>query len=242
MKLLTQPTIAFVLLLLIGACNKQVKNLTTSEFEAKIAEPEVQVLDVRTPEEFATGYLPNAVNINYYSEDFKAQTAGLNKNKPVAVYCKSGGRSTDASADLTALGFKEVYALDGGLLRWEYDGKKLVGAAPKKQVEGERMGPAAFDALIATDTLSLVDFYAVWCGPCKMMAPHIQQVRETMKGAVQVIKVDVDKDTELGSRYRIESLPTVAVFKNGKLLESVIGYQSYEQLIQLIERNTKNKI
>ncbi|MBX7226000.1 MAG: rhodanese-like domain-containing protein [Chitinophagales bacterium] len=78
-----------------------------------------QLIDVRTPEEFASGHLQNAVNINFYSSDFKEQLEKLDKTKPVMVYCKSGGRSGKAAIILKELGFTIVYNLADGVEGWK---------------------------------------------------------------------------------------------------------------------------
>jgi rhodanese-related sulfurtransferase len=77
------------------------------------------LLDVRTPEEFAEGYIPNAVNIDFYKPDFKTQIARLNKEQTYFVYCKTGGRSASTVDIMRKEGFKNVVDLDGGFLAWE---------------------------------------------------------------------------------------------------------------------------
>ncbi|MBA0883867.1 rhodanese-like domain-containing protein [Flavobacterium undicola] len=82
-----------------------------------------QILDVRTPEEFAAGHIDNATNVDWQGENFVKNTEKFNKNKPVYVYCKSGRRSLKASEKLSALGFKKIYNLDGGYLKWSVETK-----------------------------------------------------------------------------------------------------------------------
>lgn len=77
------------------------------------------ILDVRTPEEFAEGYIPNAINLDFYKPDFKAQVAKLNKEQTYFVYCKAGGRSASAADIMRKEGFKKVVDLDGGITAWE---------------------------------------------------------------------------------------------------------------------------
>src|SRR5690606_37115598 len=86
------------------------KQLTTDEFEKQLTKSaDAQLLDVRTPEEYGEGHLAKAANIDYKSPDFKEKIAKLDKNKPVYVYCLSGGRSAAAANTLHESGFKEVY-------------------------------------------------------------------------------------------------------------------------------------
>ena len=81
----------------------------------------------------------------------------------------------------------------------------------------------------------LLDFWADWCGPCRMAAPIIDEIAAETAGKVKVGKVNVDTDIELAQRYRIASIPTVLVFKNGELAEKAIGLQSKEDLVNLLK-------
>ena len=93
--------------------------LDTDKFEQKMQTTDVQLVDVRTPEEFAEGHLTNAININVNDASFEAETAKLDKEKPVMVYCKSGGRSAKAASTLNTQGFKNISDLDGGITSWK---------------------------------------------------------------------------------------------------------------------------
>ncbi len=99
--------------------------LVADDFEAKLSMPNIQIVDVRTPEEYKTGHIGNSKNINFYDADFKAQMAKLDKSKPLAVYCAAGGRSAKAAAILSDLGFKTIYDLQGGMGAWRSKGKKV---------------------------------------------------------------------------------------------------------------------
>jgi len=83
------------------------------------AQPDIQLIDVRTPKEFGEGTIAHAKNINFFDSDFEAQmTAVVDKEKAVYLFCRSGRRSANAAKKLKALGFKEVYDLKGGYLAW----------------------------------------------------------------------------------------------------------------------------
>ena len=81
----------------------------------------------------------------------------------------------------------------------------------------------------------LLDFWADWCGPCRMAAPIIDEIATETAGKVKVGKVNVDTDIELAQRYRIARIPTFLVFKNGELAEKAIGLQSKEDLVNLLK-------
>jgi len=86
---------------------------------------DIQLIDVRTPQEFASGHLENAVNLDYFDSDFDAQFKNLDKNKPVYLYCKSGRRSANAAEKLEDMGFEKIYDLEGGTLNWQAKGLTL---------------------------------------------------------------------------------------------------------------------
>lgn len=89
-------------------------------FKEIIGLGKVQLVDVRTPEEFLAGHIDKAKNINFNDPNFKQTIASsLNKNKPVAIYCRSGRRSASALIILKEMGFKDIYDLEGGFLNWQ---------------------------------------------------------------------------------------------------------------------------
>lgn len=78
---------------------------------------------------------------------------------------------------------------------------------------------------ITSRGVTLVDFYATWCGPCKMLAPFIEEVAAAFEGKVNVCKVDVDEVESLAYKYNVRSIPTLLYFKDGKLVETTVGFQ-----------------
>ena len=103
--------------------NAVVEHVSTEVFEN--VDAKAQLIDVRTPEEYSEGYIKNAVNINFFDDDFMEQMSKLNKDKAVYVYCRSGGRSGRASAKLEEAGFTKVYDLSDGMNGWKDEGKPV---------------------------------------------------------------------------------------------------------------------
>lgn len=100
----------------------KIVQLSADEFAKKIKTDDVQLVDVRTAGEVATGKIAGAINIDYNGVDFKAMAAKLDPSKLVAVYCKVGGRSARAAKVFQELGFREVVELDGGIISWNASG------------------------------------------------------------------------------------------------------------------------
>ena len=97
-----------------------------------------------------------------------------------------------------------------------------------------------FDELLTVSDLPvLVDFYATWCGPCQMMAPILEQVNQQIKGKLRIVKIDTDRYPQLASRYNIEALPTLVLFKNGKPVGRIEGVIQPQQLEERLNSITK---
>jgi thioredoxin len=91
----------------------------------------------------------------------------------------------------------------------------------------------SFEDLIASaEKPLLVDFYATWCGPCRMLAPILDQVQALMRDKLQVIKIDTDRYPDLASQYEIHALPTLVLFKRGQPVERIEGVMPPEQLVE----------
>ncbi len=91
-----------------------------------------------------------------------------------------------------------------------------------------------FSELINQDTPVLVDFFAEWCGPCKMLAPVLKQVKDTLGERVSIIKIDVDKNKELAAKYHVRGVPTMLLFKNGKQVWRQSGVLQKDEIIDII--------
>ena len=81
----------------------------------------------------------------------------------------------------------------------------------------------------------VVDFFATWCGPCKMLAPVFEQAGEEMQNDATFLKVDIDESLELAQQFKISTVPTVMVFKNGKPVDSLVGFIPKEALVQKVK-------
>lgn len=90
--------------------------------------------------------------------------------------------------------------------------------------------------VIQSEVPVLIDFWAAWCGPCRMIAPHIEAIAKEYQGRAKVFKVDVDAEGELANRFGIMSIPTLLVFKDGKLFDQMVGASGKQQIAAVLDR------
>lgn len=106
----------------------------------------------------------------------------------------------------------------------------------KKQDNNINPQTMTFDEIINSEKPVLLDFFATWCGPCQMMGPILQQVKEELGDDVKILKVDIDKYQDLAARYQVRSVPTFAIFKNNELLWKESGAKPKEQLVEQVKK------
>ena len=101
----------------------------------------------------------------------------------------------------------------------------------------EQINTEKFDELLKGDKPVVCDFFATWCGPCKMLAPVMEQVSERFHDKALFVKVDIDENMELAARYGIMSIPLVAVFEKGEMKAKTLGYMSKSEAEQFLTEN-----
>lgn len=232
-------TLLLVLLISTIACNtastQNSNTLSATDFETEINKTEnAQVVDVRTPEEFAEGHVANAVNMDYNGADFKSEIEKLDKSKPVFVYCLSGGRSANAADVMRKDGFTNVYEMGGGMLAWR--NAKLPVTTDNAIAATNSTGMTADDfKKVATDSvLVLVDFNAEWCGPCKKLAPILDELVAESNGKIKLVKIDIDKNQALAQQMQIQAIPVLQLYKGGFKVWEQMGLSDKQTIANAI--------
>lgn len=225
------------LFFLLSACSslgQKVNNLTPQEFEKQITAANTQLIDVRTPEEFAERHIKGAVNININGSNFESELQKFDKNQPVYFYCLSGGRSSKAAQLASKNGFKTTYNLEGGILNWSNAGKPVVSEAVAQPANG--MTQQEYLQQINKPKLVLVDFNAVWCGPCKVLKPRVKNIIKQKSDVVELLDIDVDKNAAVANYMNVSGIPLLILYKQGKEVWRKLGLAEESEIAQAIEK------
>jgi thioredoxin len=213
-------SIVLVWVMLNYEAHAQVKDyvVDADRFEVLMKDQNSQLVDVRTPAEFKKSHITNALNIDYNGKQFEQHVLTLDKNRPVLIYCLSGGRSAKAASLLREKGFS-VYELQGGMTHW---------SARKKPVEVTSVTPGMtsiqFQKNLETNKIVLVDFFGKWCAPCKKMEPILHELGSTYSKSVVILRIDADQNSHLIDSLKIDALPTLFIYKNGSKKWTSTGF------------------
>ena len=202
------------------------------------ATPNALLLDVRTPAEFAAGgHLEGARNLDFKAADFEANAEKLDKAQPLFVYCLSGNRSGLAAQKLRDMGFRNVHAMEGGLMLWRAQDMPEVSSETTSVAAGMSTGmsKADYDKAVASAPKVLVDFQAEWCGPCKQMAPFIKELEADPALGLKVVRIDADANPDLCTALGVDALPTLEFYRNGKKEWNNKGFVPKEALLDVVK-------
>jgi thioredoxin len=218
-------------LLHISCSSGQIQHLGVDEFENQlIAVKGEQLIDVRTAQEFEKYRITSAINIDFRSSGFRREIEKLDKNKPVLVYCLSGGRSKSASKVLNDAGFKIIYELDAGINGWSKAGKTI-----DQDLSGKgELSSKDYQTIVSAKGYVLVDYYAPWCAPCRNMLPMVEGLSKTYPGKFKLLTIDFDQNRLLAKEQNIASVPYLVVFKDGVKIWDKSGEATKEELMKIL--------
>ncbi len=210
-------------------------NISVADFNKKLQEhPEITLIDVRTPGEYEKGHLANAINIDWNATDFSEKITAYDKEKPIMLYCLSGGRSGSAMTKLKEMGYKEVYNMDGGIMKWRAANMPEVTA--NTAAASQSMTLLQFQDALKTDKKVLVDYYADWCAPCKKMKPYLEEISKEMADKIVVLRINADENPELCKAMKVEALPVLQIYQNGNKTWENLGFLPKEKVIEALSK------
>lgn len=226
-----------VLVLVTGGCNATgQKPLQPEEFAGKLKENNVQLVDIRTAEEYQSGYIHGARNISFMDQRFAEKVLQLAKDKPVALYSSVEEQSGEAAEILVKQGFKEVYLLKGGAKAWSKAGYKFEKPLPPEPVY-KKLTQQEYDGLVQSEKIVLVEFGAVWCGPCRLLKPVLSQIKDRYRDQkFRLITLDVDENKALSDKLLVNEIPLLLIYKDGVLQEQLIGFNPETIIVSSIEK------
>lgn len=194
--------------------NKSANTISLDAFYSKIqAEKNPQIIDARSPEEFALNHINGAVNFNLESTDYAKQLAKLDKTKPVFTYSIGAGRSVWLADDLLKKGFKEAYSLEGGIANWIGNGKPFYVNSKSKLTLTE------YNKIIAENKDVLVDIGSVYCGACKKVKPVLETIKAQYGTNLRVVEINLEDNPQfIADLKTIKVFPTLILYKDGKIV------------------------
>lgn len=214
------------------------KNLNAEEFEKGIARENIQIIDVRTPQEYNDKHIRSSKNININDANFEKEFLKLDKSKPVYVYCLAGSRSTRAGEFAAKNGFNEVYNLEGGMNAWMGSKKPIESSAGHTPGSGMSFDDY-LNHLKSRDKLVLVDFNAVWCGPCKILKPIVNKAIKKNSEKAELFEIDVDKNPNISATMHITGIPLLVLYKQGKEVWRTMGLTDEETINSKLQEFAK---
>ncbi|MAJ13132.1 MAG: hypothetical protein CMD09_03910 [Flavobacteriales bacterium] len=224
----------FILILSISCGDKNTliyEKIDILSLNKILNDKDIIVLDVRTSEEINAGYIPNSTFIDYYDNNFENKINLIDRSKKIYILCKSGGRSVKAVEILSKKGFRNVYNLEGGFMRWKankmpYD----INLVNNDSSNSVLISEISLDSLIKNNSNTLIYISTKWCFPCKKMEPTIDKLIAD-NSSLKVIKIDLDANIYAQERFDIKSLPALVLYENNSVVWRKNGIIAYDDLI-----------
>ena len=187
--------IIFILLVVfLCSCSNQstsqsIQNVDAALFEITSNKGNSIIIDVRTKEEFVSGHISDATNIDYYSCDFKEKLDLVKKDVSILVYCRSGGIGA-----------------------WKDSGFDVIKTREEKKNKSRIYSAKEINEFLKNNKSAILDFSTQWCVPCKKMKPVLDEISNERD--VKILTLDLDANKELSKLYNIKSIPTHIIYKD----------------------------
>ena len=233
MKILLHFLTSILLISCLNTNSQIIENIEVLQFYQAINKIDEIVIDVRTPQEFYSGHIEDATNIDFYADDFLGKLKILRKDVPIYVYCRSGGRSSRAAKKMAELGFLKVYNLIGGIEEWHLASYKVIKSKEQLTLKQSKFNALEVEEILNNNKVVLLEFSTEWCVPCKKMKPIISQIKKENTN-IKVLSLDADVNKELIKSYKIKGVAVFVLFKNRTEIFRHVGIISKEELFKNI--------
>jgi len=227
--------LSIISVVLLFSCQGQntdiIRNVDAIRFNQLIYQKEGIIIDVRTSEEFQSGHLKEATNIDYYSDDFSKKINLVQRDKPIYLYCRSGGRSSSAAKKMLKLGFKEIYNLRDGISSWISEELIIVKSESKllNKKNVTILTKLDIDNFLKNNQFSLLYIGTQWCVPCQKLKPIINGIQSDFND-INILNIDADINKNEIIDFNVTSVPVIILFKNNIEIFRNIGFISKESL------------
>ncbi len=197
-------------------------------FHEKISQQDKpQILDARSAEEYEQAHLPQARQVDPAVKGYEQQLGRLIKSQPVFIYSIQTGRSTKIANLLAERGFTKIYVLAPGISAWIGAGYPVEVATVNKN----RILLADFKTALKSQEYVLVDFGSNYCPPCKKVIPVLDSINSKAENNIKTILVEIDANPEIIKDFKITSIPTLILYKNGEPIWKKTGIPSVAEIV-----------
>ena len=214
----------------------QVINLESEALLAKLETNKGVILDVRTKEEVANGYLIDASFIDFYDSKFDTKASWIKKDQPIYVYCHAGGRSVKAAEKLIELGFNEVYNLSGGYSNWKSSGYPIKQGLEINIKDYKLYNSKQIDEILNSNDHTLLVFKTPWCLPCKQLDPVLAEFSK-LNDDWKVLIINMDANPKLAESYNVSSVPSLIAFNGNTNYFRNVGFLDLNALNNAVLKN-----
>ena len=231
---MNRALLIFTLIFSISCSNKNTlvfEKIDILSLDKILNDTDIIILDVRTSEEINAGYIPNSTFIDYYDKNFENKINLIDRSKKIYTLCKSGGRSVKAAEILSKNGFRNVYNLEGGFMRWKANKMSYdINLVNNDSSNSYLISDKSLDSLIENNTNTLIYISTKWCSPCKKMEPIIDKFVDN-NSSLKVIKIDLDANAYAQEKFNVKSLPALVLYENNSVVWHKNGIIAYDDLI-----------
>lgn len=225
----------FSLFSIVTLSATNVQHVDAKQFYELIASGNGVILDVRTEGEYSRGHIENSTLISTSDRDFVKKVSLLQKDKPLYVYCLTGSRSYAVVNYLSQQGYTRLYNLSRGTMDWQRAGYRLVKGERVTASVSKSYSAQEFTSILQKHKLTLVDFHAPWCAPCKQVMPIVKKADSDFGSHLKVLALDIEANETLKNQFKVNSIPGIVLFKEGKEVWRHTGMITHEELYASIK-------